>query len=257
MDTGAFLPLRRPERLVVLTCEVLKLEVETFAKDFPHIAAVEVLEMNLHETPLRLKEALGNKIVEVEARYHPDAVALVYGLCGSGLVGVRAQTCPVVVARAHDCVTLFLGSKERYLKKQKEQPETYWYTPGWNKTARAPSPEKFAKLKQDFAEKFDEDEVDYLIEQEKHGLQTYKTAAYVDLGIGESAEHEAYAKKCAEWMGWKFERETGDRGLLIDLLAGPWDDERFLIVLPGYEIQHSADARIMKAVPIASPTGSP
>ena len=256
MDSGASLPPRPPQRLVVLVCEVLKQEVETFAKDYPHIVAVEIIEMNLHETPLRLKEALGKKITEVEARHRPDAIALVYGLCGRGLIGVQAQTCPVVVARAHDCVTLFLGSKERYLQKQKDHPETYWYTPGWNKTERAPSPEKFAKLKWDFAKKFDEEEVDYLLEQERNGLLTYKTAAYVDLGIGDSAEHEAYAKKCAEWMGWKFERETGDRGLLIDLLAGRWDDERFLIVPPGCEIQNSADARVMKAAPVSPPAAS-
>jgi len=245
------LPARPLQKLVVLTCEVLKLEVETLVKDFPHIAAVEVLEMNLHETPVLLKEALGKKIAEVEARHHPDAVALVYGLCGCGLIGVRAVTCPVVVARAHDCVTLFLGSKERYLQKQKDHPETYWYTPGWNKTERAPSPEKFERLRHEFTKKFDEEEAEYLIEQEMQGLHIYKTAAYVDLGIGESVENEAYAKKCAEWMGWKFERETGNRGLLIDLLAGRWDDERFLLVPPGHEIQHSADARVMKAVPVA------
>jgi len=249
-------PPQRLQKLVVLTCEVLRREVETFVKDFPHIVAVEVLEMNLHETPVLLKEALGKKIAEVETRHRPDAVALVYGLCGCGLIGVRAETCPVVVARAHDCVTLFLGSKERYLQKQKDHPETYWYTPGWNKTERAPSPEKFARLRDEFTKKFDEEEADYLIEQEMNGLHIYKTAAYVDLGIGDSAENEAYAKKCAEWIGWKFERETGNQNLLIDLLAGKWDDERFLVVLPGHEIQHSADARIMKAVPVAPPTGS-
>jgi len=214
---------------------------------------VEVLEMNLHETPVRLKDALGKKIIEVEERHQPDMVALVYGLCGCGLIGVQARKCPVVVARAHDCVTLFLGSKERYLQKQKNHPETYWYTPGWNKTERAPSPEKFARLKKEFTEKFDEEEADYLIEQERYGLHTYNTAAYVDLGIGEVAEHEAYAKKSAEWMGWKFERETGNRSLLLDLLTGPWDDERFLVVPPGHEIQHSADAKVMKAVPVSLP----
>ena len=253
MDSGAPLSSRVPQRLVVLACEVLKLEVETFAKDFPHIVAVEVLEMNLHETPLRLRETLGKKITEVEARHHCDAVALVYGLCGCGLIGIRAQTCPVVVARAHDCVTLFLGSKERYLEKQKDQPETYWYTPGWNKTERAPSPEKFERLRREFTQKFDEEEAEYLIEEEMRALHTYKIGAYVDLGLGDTNENQAYAKKCVEWMGWKFERETGDRSLLLDLLTGPWDDERFLVVLPGHEIQHSADARIMKAVPVSPP----
>ena len=257
MDAVASLSPQLPQKLVVLACEVLKQEVETFAKDYPHIIAVEVLEMNLHETPVRLKDTLGKKITEVEARHQPDAIALVYGLCGQGLVGVRAQTCPLVVARAHDCVTLFLGSKERYLQMQKEQPETYWYTPGWNRTERAPSPEKFARLRREFTQKFDEDEAEYLIEEEMRALHTYKTGAYVDLGLGNTNENEAYAKKCVEWMGWKFERQTGDRGLLTDLLAGQWDDARFLIIPPGCEIQHSADARIMKAMPISPPAGSP
>ncbi|MCE0498203.1 MAG: DUF1638 domain-containing protein [Methylacidiphilales bacterium] len=256
MDAAASLLPRPPQRLVVLACEVLKLEAETFAKDYPHIVAVEILEMNLHEKPALLKDTLGKKISEVEARHRPDAVALVYGLCGKGLVGVRAQTCPLVVARAHDCVTLFLGSKERYLQMQKEQPETYWYTPGWNRTERAPSPEKFARLRREFTQKFDEEEVEYLLEEEMRALQTYKAGAYVDLDVGDSKEYEAYAKKCVEWMGWKFERQTGDRGLLTDLLAGRWDDERFLIVPPGCEIQHSADAGVMKAVPVSPSAGS-
>jgi len=254
MDTAPPIPSRPPERLVILACEVLKLEVETFAKDYPHIVAVEILEMNLHETPLRLKETLGKKVVEVEARHRPDAIALVYGLCGRGLIGVQAQTCPLVVARAHDCVTLYLGSKERYLQMQKEQPETYWYTPGWNKTERAPSPEKFARLRHEYTEKFDEEEAEYLLEEEMRALSTYKTGAFVDLGLDDSSEHEAYAKKCAQWMGWKFERQAGNRGLLIDLLAGQWDNERFLIIPPGHEIQHSADARVMKAVPVSEQT---
>jgi len=251
MDANAATLFPQPKRLAVLACEVLKQEVELFAKDCPHVVAVEIMEMNLHEQPLGMRAALLKKIAEVEARHQPDAIALVFGLCGCGLIGVRAQGCPVVVARAHDCVTLFLGSKETYLQRQKEHPETYWFTPGWNQTGRAPGPEKFAKLKQEYTEKFDEEEADYLIEQEMNGLSTYKTAAFVDLGIGDASEHEASAKKSAEWLGWNYQRERGDRKLLIDLLTGPWDAERFLIVLPGHEIQNSADEMVMKAVPVA------
>ena len=61
MDASPSLPQRPPQRLVVLACEVLKQEVGTFAKDHPHIIAVEVLEMNLHEAPLRLRDTLGKR----------------------------------------------------------------------------------------------------------------------------------------------------------------------------------------------------
>jgi len=36
-----------------------------------------------------------------------------------------------VVPRAHDCITLLLGSKERYAKLFGERPGTYWYSAGW------------------------------------------------------------------------------------------------------------------------------
>lgn len=239
----------RPERLAVISCAALGVEIELFAKLHPHVLSVEVLDMNLHERPSLLREVLQKKIDELVAARQPDAVALVYGLCGCGLAGVRARNCPVVVPRAHDCVTLFLGDKERYAQLTKEQPETYWYTPGWNQTGRAPSPEKMEKMRQEFAEKFDPEDADYLIEQEMEALKIYKTAAYIDFGIDDSTANEDFAKKCAEWMGWKFQRQTGNRQLLMDLLAGNWDAERFLVVPPGHEIQPSVDERVMKAVP--------
>lgn len=207
--------------------------------------------MNLHERPSLLHDVLQERIDRVEASHHPDAIALVYGLCGCGLAGVRARQCPLIIPRAHDCVTLFLGDKERYAQLVKEQPETYWYTPGWSQTGRAPSPEKLENMKREFALKFDAEDVDYLIEQELNALKIYRTAAYIDLGVGDSTANEAYAKRCAEWMGWNFQRFAGNRQLLMDLLAGHWDDERFLLVPPGQEIQPSADDRVMKAVPVA------
>ena len=37
-----------------------------------------------------------------------------------------ARDIPVVLPRAHDCITLFLGARERYAE-QMEGPATYWY----------------------------------------------------------------------------------------------------------------------------------
>ena len=64
-----------------------------------------------------------------ETRY--DAVLLGYGLCSNGLVGMGARSIPLVVPRAHDCITLFLGSKERYLQYFQDNPGVYFMTSGW------------------------------------------------------------------------------------------------------------------------------
>jgi hypothetical protein len=42
-----------------------------------------------------------------------EAVLLGYGLCNNGVVGLHAPV-PLVISRAHDCITLLLGSRERY-----------------------------------------------------------------------------------------------------------------------------------------------
>ena len=60
-----------------------------------------------------------------------DAILLGYGLCNNGIAGLRAPTIPLVVPRAHDCMTIFFGSKERYLEYFQQNPGTYFYTSGW------------------------------------------------------------------------------------------------------------------------------
>ena len=52
-------------------------------------------------------------------------------LCSNGLVGLTARNIPVVVPRAHDCITLFLGSKERYLDYFQSHTGVYFKTSGW------------------------------------------------------------------------------------------------------------------------------
>lgn len=252
MDAPTSLPSAGspPKRLAVISCAALEKEIRDFCKDASHVVTIEILDMNLHERPLQLKEVLQKKIDELTQSHQPDAVALVFGLCGCGLVGVQARQCPVVVPRAHDCVTLYLGNKERYAQWVKEHPETYWFTPGWNESGRAPSPEKFEKAKQEYTEKFDEDEAEYLIDQEMASLKLYKQGNYIDLGVGDSEQHAATAQRSAEWLGWKFQRQVGNRQLLLDLLSGAWNEERFLIVPPSHEIQASADDRVMCAVPV-------
>jgi hypothetical protein len=72
------------------------------------------------------------------------------------------------------------------------------------------------------------------------------TATYIDLGTADGEEEASYAKRCAESLGWTFERIQGDPALLRDLLWGHWDDKRFLIVSPGSASAHSPDENILR-----------
>ncbi|MBK8050203.1 MAG: DUF1638 domain-containing protein [Anaerolineales bacterium] len=57
-----------------------------------------------------------------------DAIILAYGLCGASTAQLIARHTPIVMPRAHDCITLYLGSRDRYQAEFEKHPGTYWYS---------------------------------------------------------------------------------------------------------------------------------
>ena len=90
------------------------------------------LEQGLHREPARLQTLVRQEIAAAEEAGEPlDAILLGYGICSRGTLGISSRKYHLVVPRAHDCITLFLGSKERYLEEFSNAPGTYWFTPGF------------------------------------------------------------------------------------------------------------------------------
>jgi len=235
--------------IAVIACRVLEDEIEALSRGAAHIVRREYLEVGLHDQPTGLRTLLAGAVGRAEDDPRVQRVVLVYGLCGLALVDISPRRCPLVVARAHDCITLFLGSKERYAATMRDAPGTYWYSPGWNKARRVPGPEREAQLRKEYTAKFGEEDAEALLEMERAAFAQHSTAGYSDLGLPGNEESRRYAEQCARSLGWRFQDHPGDSSLLRDLLHGPWDNDRFLTVHPGERIAHSTDADIMKAVP--------
>ena len=240
--------------LAVIACAVLEDEVRHLIADLPHVRELIILPQGLHNEPPRLRCELQTAVDRAEACRGVEVIVLVYGLCSRGVENLRHARCPLVIARAHDCVTLFLGNKERYAACLRQHPGTYWYTPGWIKSCAPPGPDRTAFLRREYAAKFAPEEVEYLMEMEQQGISNYDRAAYVDLGVGETERGKNYTRHCAACLGWSFDQVPGDATLLRNLLAGPWDESRFLIVPPHHVIALTADETIIRAVPQSSPS---
>jgi hypothetical protein len=238
-----------PPDTALIACRVLEAEIEALSRGAAHIVRREFFEIGLHDQPTNLRSLLADAVGRAEDDPTVRLVVLVYGLCGLALVGISPRRCPLVVARAHDCITLFLGSKERYGATMRDEPGTYWYSPGWNKARRVPGPEREAALRKEYTAKFGAEDAEALLEMERAAFAQHTTAGYADLGLPGDEESRRYAEQCARSLGWRFRGHPGDPSLLHDLLHGPWDNERFLTVRPGERIAHSADADIVKAVP--------
>lgn len=245
-------PITHPRaRIALLACGVFEKEIELLCESAnpPDLVETRFFEMGLHDQPDILRSTLQEQIHELDALKDIDAIALAYGLCGCGTAGLHSKKHPIVIPRGHDCITVFLGSKERYAAHQSKCAGCMYYTPGWNRGRRVPGPDKLKILEKELLEKFDPDDVEFLIESERGAWAMHDTATYMDLGTADADTEAAYAKRCADWLGWKFERLDGDISLLKDLLLGPWANERFQIIRPGEQLAHSPDEMIVKAEP--------
>jgi hypothetical protein len=238
----------RRTRIALLACSVFESEIAMRIADHPNVVVQQQYEIGLHDHPETLRKTLQEAIDAMDSRDDIDAIALLYGLCGCGTAGLLARHHRLVIPRAHDCITVFMGSKEKYGAHQRSCPSCYYYTPGWNRSRRVPGPEKLEAMKEELNQRFDPEDVEFLLESECDQWKLHDTATYLDLGTSDAQAEAEYAAACAKWLGWKFEHLPGDPRLLEDLLAGNWNDaERFQIIEPGEQLQHSPDEKIMRA----------
>ncbi|MCX7869311.1 MAG: DUF1638 domain-containing protein, partial [Terrimicrobiaceae bacterium] len=237
-------------RLAILACRVFELEFETHLRPLlKPPSQIEFFEIGLHDRPNQLRSTLSEAIARWDCRPDLDAIALLYGLCGLGTSGLKAGWLPLVIPRAHDCISVFLGSKERHAERQRNHPGTYHYTTGWNRARRVPGPEREAALRADLSNRFEPEDVEFLIEADREQWKAYDTACFIETGTPDTEEEAAYAQECARHLGWHFERVAGSTAILRDLVLGNWDSSRFQIGRPGEVLRHVPGPDIMGSGP--------
>ncbi len=242
-------------RLQAVTCDMLLRPVERLAAESPHDVVVARLSAALHAEPATLRERIQWRVDAADAE--AEAVVLAYGLCGGATAGVTARDVPIVLPRAHDCATIFLGSRERYSREHEATPGTYWYTrdqmergnalKGWLLGDAARSEDAMA-TRAEFEERFGNDNADYLMETLGAWSDRYERGAYLDTGLPDAGDEAAAvrAREESEGRGWRFERVPADLGLLRRLLDGDWDDD-FQVVQPGEQLAMSYDDGVVRA----------
>ncbi|MBN2306054.1 MAG: DUF1638 domain-containing protein [Anaerolineae bacterium] len=240
---------------IALTCEALARSIYALAADSPHTVSIRLFHQGLHNTPSKLRHTLQDAVDAVQPG-DCDAILLVYGMCGTSTLGITARHTPLVIPRAHDCITLYLGSRQRYQAEFDTHPGTYWYSldymernkPGSNMGLGASSLDKIDGVYEQYVEKYGQDNADYLMEVMGEWSQHYNRAVYIDMGSGNGRQYEEMAQEQAQRRGWLFERKQGDRRLLKMLINGEWPEDEFLVVPPGYTIQQSGSDGLVKAV---------
>ena len=238
-------------KLSVIACPSLRPELESLTDGCSNEIAFQHLEMALHErSAAALHDALQ---AAIDQTTDCDAIAIAYGLCNRGVVGVRARNIPLVIPRAHDCIGILLGSSRRYLDVLEEEPGTFFQSAGWLNATRDErqaefhfgpnSNTSFALL----AARYGDEAAQYLIEQLEGLTGHYKHLAYIATPVGASPMYEAQARAVAEARGLQYRRLDGDTGWLRRLLDGTWSSREFLVVQPGQHIVLTSGDTLIEA----------
>jgi hypothetical protein len=218
--------------LVILACRIMQTLMEPHLREAPLPATF--LEYGFHRTPQLMTPALQQELDRIA---EPSTVIIGYGLCGNGLAGLQAGRHTLIVPRADDCISMLLGSYERYLEEFAAEPGTYYLTKGWLESGSHP-----LKEYRELLEKYDVETADWIIDEQ------YKNYKRIILVAPTQEELDAYreqarevAEFCASRWGYRYEERLGSpefvRRLLTDapFLVESTDD--YLVIPPGGEIK--------------------
>ena len=239
----------------VIACNVLTREVGWCAARCLNTLDIVFFPKDEHNAPSRLRETLQQEIdrtAEGQTRY--DAILLAYGLCGNATVGLTARDCPLVIPRAHDCTTLFLGSRDLFRKHFSENPSQPWTSLGYsergdtllsegNARAFGMNNLSFAEL----IERYGEENARYLMSAMSVGQES-NTLPFLDVPETRIRELVDLLTRRISEAGKNVATLQGSMQLIDGLLSGSWPEEDYLVVAPGQRIEGVYDYEcVMKA----------
>lgn len=241
-----------PARYKVISCEVFSRLIYSAAAHSPNVLDVEFTELRSHVSPDGLRREIQSIIDRTPDKY--DAILLGYGLCGNSTAGLRAGSVPLVIPRAHDCCTVFLGSRAAFLEHFGQTPSAQWSSAcyherlgGWYEGGAAGmlygDQEAYYK---ELAEKYGRENADYIIEMMKVKNEV-DHLTYIELDGFDHPELQESFRRYAKDSGKQARFLKGSTRLIDALVSGEWDDEEFLVMPPGSEIKPVYDNdRIME-----------
>jgi hypothetical protein len=234
----------------LIACEVFYREACACVASSPHRVDIEFTPKGAHDRSDTLRALLQSTIDAAEAgELAYDAILLLFGLCGNSTRGLAARRTRLVIPRAHDCCTIFLGSRERFREHFKDNPSLPFSAAGYMERGGASIHDASVSIipglgdtYATYVEQYGEENAAYIMESltasVSHAVDGQADIRWVFIDVPELS-HLGFAEKCraeAEASGRQFVLLPGDMRLGRGLVHGHWDPAEYLVVEPGCRI---------------------
>lgn len=240
-------------RYALIGCEVLFREICHLSATCPHTVDHLWQSQGLHDLGAERMSARLQQVIDDLPADTYDAVLLAFALCNNGVLGLTARDCPLVIPKAHDCISLFLGSRHRYREEFDAHPGTFFLTSGWIERDEATVEDAGGTIadrlglvidREALIEEYGEENAAFIAEQMGDLTAHYDRLAYIEMGFEENLGFRDVAAAEAQKRGWRFAELAGDLDLLRRLLSGTWDED-FVVARPGETLQASHDDDVL------------
>ena len=214
-------------KTMVLACETIRDELGLAAKLTGTDYEIWWVESGLHNYPNKLRETIQSRLDSIADH---GRVLMAFGSCGNSVVGLKTGNFELIIPKVDDCISLLIGSVKARMDFGKEiGGGTYFLTPGWLRGERNLWAEYCYTV-----EKYGESTADMVM---KTMLASYSYLGLLDTKTYDMADIMPEIDKIAETLKLAKTIVPASVAYLCDLLAGLWDEERFLVVPPNSEIQ--------------------
>ncbi|MFW5989429.1 MAG: DUF1638 domain-containing protein [Desulfosudaceae bacterium] len=210
----------------VIACRALRPELEALlAGSGDKTIHVRYLDQNLHRTPEHMTGVIQAAIAE--EKDDTAQIVLGYGLCSNGVVGLQAPEQGLIIPRAHDCISFFLGSREEYQAAFKNYPGAYYLTPGWIKEQKDP----LGNMENDYVPRVGRQEAVWAAKEE---LKHYTRLVLIYSATTSNPEElQRRAEENARFFDKELEIRQGSDAYFRKILFGPHDEDAFLRIPAG------------------------
>lgn len=213
-------------KIKMIACEVMKEELLSIPP--VHEMDFSFIPMGLHLHPDKLNIELQRQLDESYGYTH---ILLGFGLCGGAARTLVSNNAILIIPKVHDCVPLLLGSNQLFGRFHNDELGTLYYSCGWFRGENSFFPE-YEKL----SAKYGESEA---LEVMQMMYDSYKKFLFIQTGHPDESTCLEKSREIARILDLKFGTVQGKKDYFIKLVQGPWDQDEFIILQPGQQLNDS------------------